>query len=158
MPTGRVKWYEEERGFGFITSDEGDDVFLHASVLPSGTTTIKNGTKVQFGVADGKRGKQAMHLTIVDEPPFVAGARPGGKGRGPHGGKGKSVAKERLMAPDALAKVLFDLIPLLEDAKALLEDKKSPGEEGYVAGRYPSDEKSAMLAMMLRKVADGFDV
>ena len=55
MPTGKVRFYDEEKGFGFISSDEGQDVFLHATALPAGAS-VKAGTRLEFGIADGKRG------------------------------------------------------------------------------------------------------
>ena len=60
MPTGKVKFFDEDKGFGFIASDEGSEVFLHISALPAGTTSIKPGTRIEFSVADGKRGAQAL--------------------------------------------------------------------------------------------------
>ena len=54
MPVGRVKWFSLEKGFGFISSEEGEDVYLSASALPSGVTTVKPGTKLEFGVAEGR--------------------------------------------------------------------------------------------------------
>ena len=60
MPTGKVKWYDAEKGFGFISDDEGSDVFLHANALPEGVATLKGGTRVEFGVAEGRRGTQAL--------------------------------------------------------------------------------------------------
>ena len=72
MPTGKVKWYDSEKGFGFVQSDEGDEVFLHATVLPAGVLTIKPGTRVEFGIADGKRGPQALSLRILEAPPSVS--------------------------------------------------------------------------------------
>ena len=74
MPTGKVKWFDTERGFGFIASDEGDEVFLHASALPEGVTAPKPGTKVDFGVADGRRGPQALSVKVLDPVPSVAKA------------------------------------------------------------------------------------
>ena len=49
VPTGIVKWYDAEKGFGFISSDEGEDVFVHVSTLPAGVSALKPGTKLDFG-------------------------------------------------------------------------------------------------------------
>jgi len=74
VPTGKVKWFDTERGFGFIASDEGAEVFLHASALPAGVTAPKPGTKVDFGVADGRRGPQALSVKVLDPIPSIAKA------------------------------------------------------------------------------------
>lgn len=71
MPTGKVKFYDEAKGFGFVASDEGGEVFLHASALPEGVTSVKPGTRVEFGIADGKRGAQALSVRILSEPPSL---------------------------------------------------------------------------------------
>lgn len=68
MPTGHVKWFSLEKGFGFISSEEGEDVYLSATSLPEGVTTIKPGTKLEFSVADSRRGPQALSLRIIDAP------------------------------------------------------------------------------------------
>jgi CspA family cold shock protein len=68
MPTGKVKFYDDEKGFGFIMSDEGQEVFLHASALPAGTTGVKAGTRLEFGIADGKKGAQALSVRVIDAP------------------------------------------------------------------------------------------
>ena len=70
MPTGKVKFYDDDKGFGFIASDEGQEVFLHASALPEGAS-VRQGSRVEFSVADGKRGPQAMSVRVLDVPSVV---------------------------------------------------------------------------------------
>ena len=73
MPTGKVKWFSLEKGFGFIASDEGEDVYLASTSLPEGVSTVKPGTKLEFSVGDGRRGPQALSVSIVEAPPTMAG-------------------------------------------------------------------------------------
>ena len=72
MPTGRVKWFSLEKGFGFISNDEGEDVYLAATSLPEGVTTVKPGTKIEFSIIDSRKGPQAMSVHVVDAPVSLA--------------------------------------------------------------------------------------
>lgn len=76
MPVGKVKWYDTEKGFGFLSRDDGGDVFVHSSALPAGVPALKPGSRVEFGIVDGKRGEQALTVTLLDPLPSVqAGSR-----------------------------------------------------------------------------------
>lgn len=74
MPTGKVKWYDTDKGFGFLTRDDGGDVFVHRDALPEGVPGLKPGSRVEFGIVDGRRGEQALTLTLLDPVPSVAHA------------------------------------------------------------------------------------
>ena len=109
MPTGTVKWYDSEKGFGFITSDEGDDVFVPVSTLPEGVAALKPGTKVDFGVVDGRRGKQALSLSILSAAP--------------------SVVKSSRKPADDMAVIIEDVIKLLDGVSNQLRRGKYPADE-----------------------------
>ena len=74
MPTGKVKWFDAEKGFGFLADDGGGEVFVHASALPQGVEALKPGSRVEFGVAEGKRGLQALSVRLLEPLPSVAKA------------------------------------------------------------------------------------
>lgn len=75
MPTGKVKFYDKDKGFGFAARDDGGDVFVPKASLPEGVEELKAGMRLEFGVAAGKRGEQALSVRILDAPPEVAGNR-----------------------------------------------------------------------------------
>lgn len=94
MPTGKVKWYDAEKGFGFLSRSDGEDVFVRSSSLPAGVTTLKAGTKVEFGILSGRKGDQAHQVRLLDPPP--------------------SVSRALRRKPDEMAPIVEDLIRLLE--------------------------------------------
>jgi cold shock protein len=74
MPSGKVKWFDTEKGFGFLADDAGADVFVHKDALPSGTADLKVGQRVEFGVVQGRRGNQALQVRLLDPVPSVVKA------------------------------------------------------------------------------------
>ena len=68
MCTGTVKWFNAEKGYGFITSDEGKDIFVHySSIQADGFRTLEEGQKVTYEVVESDRGQQASNVTVVVE-------------------------------------------------------------------------------------------
>ena len=66
MNTGKVKWFNSEKGFGFITVDGGKDIFVHYSSIDGhGFKALEEGQNVSFDIAQGDRGEQASNVTIL---------------------------------------------------------------------------------------------
>jgi cold shock protein len=66
MTTGTVKWFNAEKGFGFISRSEGDDVFVHFSAIQGdGYRSLEEGQRVEFDVAPGRKGEEAQNVRIV---------------------------------------------------------------------------------------------
>ncbi|KAA2263025.1 cold-shock protein [Solihabitans fulvus] len=127
MPTGKVKWYDSEKGFGFVTQDDGEDVYVRASALPPGVQALKPGQRIEFGMAEGRRGPQALSVKLLDPPPSVAEAR-------------RRPAEE--------------LHGLIEDMIKLLEVKVQPDLR---RGRYPDRKNIKRVADVVRAVARELD-
>jgi len=68
MAEGKVKWFNEEKGFGFIVKDDGGDIFVHFSAIQSqGFKTLKEGQKVRFDVGEGRKGPAATNVQVIEE-------------------------------------------------------------------------------------------
>lgn len=106
MPTGKVKWYDSEKGFGFLTRDDGGEVFVHSSALPQGATSLRAGQRVEFGVVEGRKGMQALQLKLLDAP--------------------SSVAKATRKKPDEMVNLVEDLIRLLDGVSGTYRKGKHP--------------------------------
>ncbi len=106
MPTGKVKWYDAEKGFGFLSREDGDDVYVRSSALPEGVTTLKAGTRVEFGILSGRKGDQAHQVRVLDAPP--------------------SVAKAMRRKPEEMVGIVEDLIRLLEGVQGAYRHGRHP--------------------------------
>lgn len=87
--TGAVKWFNPEKGFGFITRDNGDkDVFVHHSAIQgAGFRTLNDGERVEFDVVQGQKGPAAENVVRLDPPADGGGSSGGGsRGGGGYGG------------------------------------------------------------------------
>ncbi|MGC4745426.1 cold-shock protein [Micromonospora sp. DT201] len=128
MPTGRVKWYDTAKGYGFVTSDEGGDVFLPKAALPAGVTDLKGGQRVDFSLVDSRRGAQAMGVKLLDAPTSMAELR-------------RRPAEE--------------LHGLIEDMIKVLEAKVQPDLR---RGRYPDKKTAQKIAQLVHAVANELEV
>ena len=130
MPSGKVKWYDTDKGFGFLTRDDGGEVFVHSSALPSGTTALKQGQRVEFGVVEGRRGQQALSVRVLETPPSVE----------------KTIAKAKRKKPDEMVMLTEDLIKVLDHLS-----------ETYRRGKHPVPAEAKKIATVLRHVADDIE-
>jgi cold shock protein len=128
VPTGKVKWYDSDKGYGFLARDDGGEVFVHSSALPAGTTALRQGQRVEFGVAEGRRGAQALQVKVLEPPPTVA-----------------AVKKDR-KNPDEMIVIVEDLIKLLDDASTT-----------YRRGKPLDAREAKKVAAVLRGVADDIE-
>ncbi|MBF9691940.1 cold shock domain-containing protein [Bifidobacterium dentium] len=106
MPSGRVRWFDTNKGYGFIQNEQGADVFLPAVALPEGVKTLRKGAKVEYSVIEGRRGPQAMNVTLVASAP--------------------SLVKATRPKPDDMAAIVEDLIKLLDYAGNQLRRHRYP--------------------------------
>lgn len=106
MPSGKVRWFDAKRGYGFITGDDGADVFLPAAALPTGVITVRRGAQIEYSEIDGRKGPQAMSVRLIGPKPSVVAAR--------------------RPKPDDMAAIVEDLIKLLDGAGAKLRRHRYP--------------------------------
>jgi cold shock protein len=128
VPTGKVKWFDSEKGFGFLARDDGGEVFVHSSALPAGTTALRQGQRVEFGIVEGRKGAQALQVRLLEAPPTVA------------------ISKHARKKPD-------EMIPILEDLMKLLDGIS----DVYRRGKHPESREAKKIATLLRAVADDLE-
>ena len=128
MPTGKVKWYDSDKGYGFLARDDGGEVFVHSSALPAGTNGLRQGQRVEFGVAEGRRGAQALQVKVLEPPPTVA------------------AVKQTRKKPDEMVVIVEDLIKLLDHASTT-----------YHRGKQLDAREAKRIATVLRGVADDIE-
>ena len=131
MPTGKVKWFDAEKGFGFLSQDDGPDVYVRTEALPEGTTTLKAGTRVEFGIAQGRRGDQALQVRVLDSPASVV----------------RNQSHARRKKPEEMVPIVEDLIRLLDGVG-----------EAYRHGRPPERSQARPTAKLLRALADELEL
>jgi CspA family cold shock protein len=95
VPTGKVKWYDADKGFGFLTTDTGGDVFVRSDSLPAGVASLKTGSRVEFGLVQGRKGDQAIQVSVLEPTP--------------------SVAKAMRKKPEEMVNIIEDLVKLLDN-------------------------------------------
>jgi len=67
MARGQVKWFSEKKGYGFITQEDGNDVFVHYSAIGTeGFKTLREGDEVEFEISQGEKGLQATNVKVVE--------------------------------------------------------------------------------------------
>jgi CspA family cold shock protein len=138
VPTGKVKWYDSEKGFGFLSQEEGEDVYVRSSALPEGVEGLKAGQRVEFGLASGKRGPQALSVKLIDPPPSLT----------------KSLAKTRREAPTEHKHSPDELHGMVEDMITLLENTVQPELR---KGRYPDRKTARQISEVVKAVAQELD-
>lgn len=134
MPTGKVKWYDSEKGFGFLSQEDGEDVYVRASALPAGVEELKAGQRVEFGIASGRRGPQALSVKLIEPPPSLAKTR-------------REAPVEHKHSPDELHGMVEDMITLLESAV----------QPELRKGRYPDRKTARRVSEVVKAVARELD-
>ncbi len=132
MARGRVKWYDADKGFGFLSQDEGEDVYVRADALADGVEALHARQRVEFDMVSGRRGPQALRVEVLEVP----GAKPA------RGAKQRSTRN-----PDELHGMIEDMITLLD----------SSVQSELRRGRFPDPKVSSRVAEVLRAVAKELD-
>ena len=128
VPIGKVKWYDAERGYGFVSNPGNEDCYVSKQVLPDGVEELHQGQRIDFDFAAGRRGPQALRVKILDTPRV-------------------SKKPQQKYEPEKLHGMVSDLVTLLESkVQPLLR-----------SGRYPDRKTGHQVAEILRAVAKELD-
>ncbi|QJC22450.1 cold-shock protein [Arcanobacterium buesumense] len=105
MPTGKVKFFDAEKGFGFITGDDGAQVYVPQSAVPLGVK-LRPGTRVEYGIGETRRGPAALSVSVIK--------------------KEKSLLEVNRRSPEELVPLIEDLIKILDVSSTQLRRGRYP--------------------------------